>query len=194
MHEESGATGGGLRELYLGPGCSIPLAFLRTLPTSAPRLTKCVHYSLALTRKRNLMTDYTGSGSRRASHSCPTRARTHSRSTCARSASSGPASPRSRSSRPRRSSRKALSTTFSPCGPFPHLPCSLTNPRGQQLCPHLESLHLRSDHITFAFFQALKVRSGHPDKLPLESLAVQYRLPAGEAIVRRRPSARTFAH
>ncbi|KAK4699685.1 hypothetical protein P7C70_g6575, partial [Phenoliferia sp. Uapishka_3] len=40
IHQESGAKGVGLKELYLGPGSSLPISFIRNLPTSAPRLTK----------------------------------------------------------------------------------------------------------------------------------------------------------
>ena len=41
-HEKSGAMGEGLKELYLGPGSSIPVSFLRGLVESMPRLRKYV--------------------------------------------------------------------------------------------------------------------------------------------------------
>lgn len=38
-HEKSGALGEGLKELYLGPGTSMPVSFLRGLDESMPRLS-----------------------------------------------------------------------------------------------------------------------------------------------------------
>lgn len=39
-HRQTDALGVGLRHLYLGPGCSIPVSFLRGLKDCAPRLTR----------------------------------------------------------------------------------------------------------------------------------------------------------
>lgn len=41
-HRQTDALGVGLRHLYLGPGCSIPVSFLRGLKDCAPRLTRFV--------------------------------------------------------------------------------------------------------------------------------------------------------
>lgn len=41
-HRQTDTLGVGLRHLYLGPGCSIPISFLRGLTDCAPRLARCV--------------------------------------------------------------------------------------------------------------------------------------------------------
>ena len=87
-----------------------------------------------------------------------------------------------------------------------------------QLCPNLETLHLRSDHITFAFFHSLIDLAVDPPRhdesttsidsdaplpptspsslsdidvdlaSPLQILLIQYRLPTGDATVHSPPS------
>ncbi|KAL8286612.1 hypothetical protein RQP46_004140 [Phenoliferia psychrophenolica] len=170
VHKESGANGVGLRELYLGHGCSFPISFLRNLQVTAPHLTK-----LWVKAGVSIVADSTAQGQ------LPFDLRAFAQQWGGQL-----------------TALTLVGThSFSTQGYFNDILI---------LCPLLTTLHLRSDHITFAFFRTLKElclpespmdvdvslaanSSEHTDadvdltpaRLKLEKLAIQYRLPIGDS-------------
>ncbi|KAL8286637.1 hypothetical protein RQP46_004165 [Phenoliferia psychrophenolica] len=171
VHKESGAKGVGLRELYLGHGCSFPISFLRNLQVTAPHLTK-----LWIKAGVSIVADSTAQGQ------LPFDLRSFAQQWGGQL-----------------TALTLVGThSFSTQGYFNDILI---------LCPLLTTLHLRSDHITFAFFRTLKElclpespmdvdassspkspnSSEHDDvdvepaRLKLQSLAIQHRLPIGDA-------------